>query len=126
MTTLSCGHEPSEHGPHTTGTAHTSDGQEICWECAGKQERQYMVDHGENTMYLSRKGSQYYVQNWPGTLEFPTGAPQRGVHNICRYRFDFWFAGPDGYIWHGTQYGHDKGQPISGYYCHVKRTKEKI
>lgn len=123
---LSCGHAPSPHSQHTTGTAHTRDGREICWDCASKEELDSMIEDGKNYMYLSRDGNAWKVANWTGRNEFYVARVKTGSHNICGYRFDFWFIGPDKHIWHGVQYsdGHSR-KPIDGYTCTVNRTKQR-
>lgn len=101
----------------------------LCYECCGEIDRDYMLEQGKITLYLtceptwkerSLEGRKQagIVSNWPGTLKF-TCRTRVGDHNIARYRYDCWFTGPDGYIWHGIQYG-DNTQ-----ICHCKRTKER-
>lgn len=105
---LHCGHEPSEHGEHTTGTAHMNDGNVICWDCAGMRDLGRMLLDGNSRslpLYLSRKDGVWTVANWPGTLTFMPYAIRKGQHNIARVREDVWFNGPDGYVWHGVLYG---------------------
>ena len=126
-TILDCGHTPSEHGPHTTGTAHTPDGREICWQCAGNEERAAMIESGNGTMYTTKKDGKWRVTNWPNTLSFPIGTISTGRHNIAGKQVHFWFRGPDKAIWHGIQWGsapweHSTGLS-DGYYCRVYRTK---
>ena len=72
-----------------------------------------MTEHGRIMLYLSNGE----VMNWPGTLRFPAHV-RKGRHNIAGSRYDVWFAGPDGFQWHGVQYG-DNTQ-----ICHCKRTKQ--
>ena len=112
---LDCGHEPSEHSQHTTGYGTDSTGKTFCYECAAKMEREYMIKHGETTLYLTEDGR---ITDWPGHLVFKCGNIRKGHHNIAGVRYDTWFVGPDKHIWHGVQYG-DNTQ-----LCHCKRTKE--
>lgn len=118
---LDCGHKPSPHGEHTTGTAHTQDKKEICWECAAMADLGRMLLDGNSSrlpLYLSKKEDKWTVSNWPGTLSFPVMNYRKGYHNIARTREDVWFIAPDNYIWHGTLYG-EWTQIV-----HCKRTKE--
>lgn len=63
--TLSCGHKPSPHSEHTTGTAHTRDGREICWTCADREQVEAMRDRSKPTGgYLSSDGRT--VTTWTG------------------------------------------------------------
>jgi hypothetical protein len=54
MDICDCGHPPSPHGSHTTGTAITPDNREICWTCADELILQSMREHGVVTGYLSQ------------------------------------------------------------------------
>lgn len=60
---LVCGHEPSPHGEHTTGTAHFND-REICWDCSNKLEQFYMGQSTQFCAYVSGDGKS--IQTWPG------------------------------------------------------------
>lgn len=65
--TLDCGHPPSPHGPHTTGTAHTHDGREICWTCADNEQREALrnLPHGQAVAgYLS--ADRRHITTWSG------------------------------------------------------------
>jgi hypothetical protein len=120
---LYCGHTPSPHSEHTTGTAHTTDGKEICWDCCAIRDREAMIGTGHSRnlpLYLSKddKG-QWKVSNWPGALVFTPRAIRFGTHNIGRTRTDVWFNGPDGFVWHGVQIG--QWNQI----CHARRTKQR-
>ena len=90
------------------------DGKQVCFACCGVRDRADMIATGRAMLYLSRTT----VSNWPGTLTFQTGRIVKGRHNIARTRYDAWFCGPDGFVWHGVQYG-DNTQII-----HCKRTRE--
>ena len=64
---LDCGHQPSPHSESTTGTAHTSDGREICWECAYKQERIDLLSNTRHFAYITeQQDGRWAVSNWPG------------------------------------------------------------
>ena len=118
---LDCGHTPSAHSEHTTGTAHTRDEKEICWTCAALMEIGEMCKAGKATLYWSKYASPvgWRVSNWPGFLMFEHIRVTSGQHNIGRTRDDVWFVGPDGYIWHGVQIG-EWNQIL-----HAKRTKQR-
>jgi subtilase family serine protease len=64
MRTLDCGHEPSPHSEHTTGTAHTADGREVCWTCADSEHRESLKSDKRTTGYLSGDGSA--ITTWTG------------------------------------------------------------
>lgn len=119
----SCGRNLVHQDPHTTGYGIDSDGLRHCFQCCGHEDREYMIEHGRITLYLTTaaaRGSRgATVTNWPGTLRF-SGGYKVGRHNIAGTRFDVWFPGPDGYVWHGVQYGHNTQL------CHCKRTRELV
>ena len=116
---LECGHEPSPHGAHTTGYGYYADGTRHCYECCAAHDLAAMCSHGRVALYLVKRPAGYVATNWPGSLEFPIPlAPRTGRHNIAGRRYDVDFRGPDGYWWHGTQYG-DNTQVV-----HCKRTKQ--
>ena len=124
-----CGHEPSSHGDHTTGTARLHDGREICWDCAALIDIGHMLKHGDSKslpLYLTLRDTfdttktfqSWHVSNWPGTLSYKVFGMRKGKHNIAGNRTDVWFVGPDRYVWHGVQIG-DWSEV-----CHCKRTKQ--
>ena len=110
-----------------------------CFDCCADIDRQSMIDTGNSKhlpLYLSVHGRylkplpvsqqakvQYFkgvVTNWPASLSFNCDVKlTRGGHNIAGTRYDVWFNGPDGYIWHGVNYGENT------MVCHCKRTKQK-
>ena len=128
--------EPPMQGDITTGYGIDRDGNKYCYACCAAQDRQYMIDNGRITLYLSKETNPnytglgtmdsrypdlYYVTNWPNSLSFPVrGYPHKGKHNIARNRYDVWFVGPDKHIWHGVRYGDMTD------ICHCKRTKQVI
>jgi hypothetical protein len=61
--TLDCGHKPSPHSEHTTGTARFG-GKEICWECANKMELDTFLTAKKYFCYLSGDGRK--LATWPG------------------------------------------------------------
>ncbi len=119
---LDCGHNPSVHGEHTTGTARLHDGREICWDCCADLDRAHMLQDGHSKrlpLYLSKNDAgEWRVNNWPGSLSFFVFGQSKGYHNIARTRHDVWFVGPDAHVWHGVSFG-EWTQIV-----HCKRTKE--
>lgn len=65
---LSCGHKPSPHSEHTTGTtgtAHTPDGREICCQCADAEQVEALKDRTKPVgAYLAGDGRT--VTTWTG------------------------------------------------------------
>lgn len=53
---LECGHTPSPHSIHTTDTAKTADGREICWACADAEQVAYLLKRVPVGGYLSADG----------------------------------------------------------------------
>jgi len=117
-----------------TGYGQDENGKRSCYECCADQDRKWMQEKGQTTLYLTYKTApripheghegpdvrRGVITNWPGTLAFPVYYLKEGRHNIAGRRYDAWFSGPDGHIWHGVQYG-DNTELI-----HCKRTKEKM
>lgn len=134
---LTCGHEPSKHSEHTTGYGTDREGRTFCYECLASIDTGAMLKDGHSRrlpLYLTSEtplqrghgaafhqgtGRQWSVGNWPGSLRFPVRHAKIGSHNIAGRRYDVWFDGPDGYVWHGTQYG-DWTMVV-----HCKRTRER-
>lgn len=129
---LDCGHtETRPHSYITRGYATDAAGKTACYACCAERERAAMIETGRATLYLSydaeRGGynnkvirySNVRVTDWPGVLEFKCGGLRTGRHNIAGKRYDVWFRGPDGFVWHGVQYGENTQ------IAHCKRTKER-
>lgn len=123
---LDCGHFPSEHSEFTTGYGEDNEGKTFCYQCCADNERAAMIDMGKACLYLVKRQNNdkhdthnWYVTDWPGKLEFKCYYVSKGNHNIARTRTDCWFNGPDGFVWHGMQFGENTQV------CHCKRTKEK-
>lgn len=120
-----CKKEKVHESEFTTGYAVDDQENKICFDCCGYEDKAYMILNGRNTLYLTKGNdlpegeTKARVSNWPGTAKFTVKHGWRGKHNIARVRYDVWFDGPDGFVWHGVQYG-DNTQ-----ICHCKRTKEK-
>lgn len=122
----------------TPGYGVTDDGRKHCYTCCADLDRERMIATGRAMLYLTcapawharkphrdRDGvertwrnTSATVGNWPGSLTF-RGYCTYGAHNIAGVRYDVWFAGPDGFEWHGVTYG-DNTQV-----CHCKRTKTR-
>jgi len=117
MEILDCGHRPSEHSKISTGYGYDDNGKTFCYTCCAEQDKATMIKTGKITLYLNQNLN---VGNWPHSLWFPLRYQKTGHHNIAGKRYDVWFNGPDGFVWHGVQYG-DMTQ-----LCHCKRTKEVI
>jgi hypothetical protein len=122
---LDCGHPPSPHESFTTGYGVDKDGKKHCYECCAKNDQKQMIEDGRITLYLSgppiladRPKNEWKVSNWPGTLSFPIGPRKSSLHNWGLQRWDFWFKGPDEFIWHGYSIG------ANTQICHCKRTKQ--
>jgi hypothetical protein len=110
MTTLSCGHAPSPHGEHTTGTAWLPQDPptppiEVCWDCADEHVRSQMRLGAPVGAYLSGDGKT--IQTWSGgkladvteSVERRCGGFARGVTRI------YWKASGEGRTWHGSTAG---------------------
>lgn len=96
------------------------DHNKICYDCVAELDRQTMIDQGNsNHLPLYFDNDRMEVTNWPGTLRFPVTGARHGGHNIAGQRVDLWFWGPDGYQWHGVQYG------TFTQIAHCKRTSTK-
>ena len=128
METLECGHPPSKHIDITTGYGTGPNGKRHCYDCVAVMDNKSMIKHGDSKAlplylcynYTVDKGYQNVrVTNWPGSLKFKVWGFKKGYHNIARTRYDFWFHGPDEYVWHGIQYGE------MTQIAHCKRTKER-
>jgi hypothetical protein len=104
----------------TTGYGLDKHDNKVCYSCCANNDRAEMSATGKATLYLVGSNStRGVVTNWPGSLRFSCSI-KRGRHNIARNRYDAWFAGPDGFVWHGVTIG-DNTQ-----LCHCKRTREKV
>lgn len=114
---------------HEGGTGYACLGSseaspKVCYDCCAIRDKEFMRVEGRITLYLTceRKSLKTVrnqagkVSNWPGTLSFPCSTKQ-GRHNIAGTRYDCWFTGLDGFLWHGVSYG-ENTQLV-----HCKRTK---
>lgn len=130
-----CGEVKSHESDFTTGYATNKDGKKLCFDCCAVEDKKYMIEHGNSKglpLYLTPAKNPpttprlagetygtYEVTNWPGTLRFKCNKPKKNYHNIAGHRYDVWFDGPDGFLWHGVNYG-ENTQIV-----HCKRTKTK-
>ncbi len=134
FTCCKCGKTKPVQTSGGTGYA-GSEYHKVCYDCCAIEDKEYMLKEGKITLYLTggighdkdgRKMvsatwfGETHVSNWPGILKFTVEHIRLGYHNFARYRYDVWFKGPDGFEWHGVQYG-DNTQ-----ICHCKRTKTYI
>lgn len=119
-------YKPTDTGHCGTGYATNDAGEFICYQCCADLDRKQMQEGGNSRsipLYLThepfqgRKLVDGVITNWPGTLRF-TARVKKGQHNIAGSRYDAWFNGPDGHVWHGVLYG-ENTQII-----HCKRTKQ--
>jgi hypothetical protein len=114
-----------------TGYGERDDGagrMRVCYACCGELDRADMIERGRAVLYLTyeprRPGEvtswrTWEVANWPGTLRFRVTAATHGRHNLAGGRWDVWFDGPDGFVWHGVTIGQNTQV------CHCRRTKRK-
>lgn len=101
---LDCGHEPSPHSEYTTGTAHTTDGREVCWDCAAILELADMNKFGRASLYLVKRDDGLHITNWTGKLDYKVTSSKTSRHNLGGTRTDVWFKS-GGQNWHGYQIG---------------------
>lgn len=123
---LDCGHTASPHADFTTGYGTDKDGKKSCYACCAESDKRDMIESGRAVLYFcyeqtaARGMYDKRVSNWPNSLSFPVYYMRIGAHNITGKRYDVWFNGPDGYVWHGVTYG-DMTQ-----LCHCRRIKERV
>ena len=107
----------------TSGYGLNDKNEKVCYNCCAERDKEYMREHGKNTLYLVKTTKQetglpfYHITNWPGSLSFDITNRRVGRHNIAGVRYDVWFVF-EGFYWHGVTYG-DNTQ-----LCHCKRTKQ--
>lgn len=113
---LDCGHEPSPHSEHTTGTVHIDGLGKVCWECGNVWEADQLRTAQQWSAYMVMEfDSQYRLTNWAG---HPIGT----ITSINRHRGNFgnWVytfrAIIQGANWYGRGTGH-------GMLCHLRRAK---
>ena len=104
----------------TTGYGIDREGHRLCFDCCAARERERMIETGQATLYLTTREQGWQVTDWPGRLAFPTSGLSTSRHNFGGTRRDFWFNGPDHYVWHGYQIGGNSDL------AHCKRTRVKV
>jgi hypothetical protein len=93
--------------PESCGTGYAEyAGKTVCYACCADIDREYMEAHDKIGLYLVRRGSQWFVTNWPGSMSFPAYVRQ-GRHNMAGTRYDAWFTDHKGRQWHGVTIGED-------------------
>lgn len=119
-----------EHEDFTTGYGIDSKHEKICYNCCAEEDKQFMRDNGKITLYLVKRYDNqepdrfgfhpynYFVINWPSSLEIKCYYHNKGKHNMAGTRYDVWFKF-EGYVWHGVQYGENTQL------CHCKKTKQR-
>jgi len=111
-----CGETKELQRSGGTGYATNDAGDKICYACCGEIDAEYMLEHGEITLYFNhRRGA---VENWPGTLMFHITNCNVGKHNIAGVQRHVYFNGPGGRKWWGLQVGDDSEL------CYCKRMTE--
>ncbi len=109
---LDCGHEPSPHGEHTTGTAHTADKREICWACADLEQREALKTANVYTAYLTNGA----LTTWSGGHLATITYLHEGRHNIGGTLWRFRATDVHGGKWYGTS-------PGPGMYARMRKRK---
>lgn len=104
---LDCGHVPSPHSEHTTGTAHTPDGKEICWDCANREEEAAMNDPRNKrfTVYVGEG----IVTTWTG-YKLGTITARHRTTIFGRDGFAYTVKDNHGNWWHGRHAGFFSGK----------------
>ena len=120
FTCSKCGQTKEHKSDFITGYVTNKENEKICFDCCAIEDKKQMVETGKIILYFTEKEGKHFVINWPSTLSFPCYPKiALGKHNMAGKRYDYWFKGPDGFIWHGYTIG-DNTQ-----IAHCKRTKEK-
>ncbi len=113
---LDCGHKPSPHGEHTTGTARTNDGREICWDCAHELEKAALLEHDRFFAYLSSDGKN--LTDWPGKPIAAVTSLVKRRHNLAGWLYYLQAIDIHGQRWYGTSTGH-------GMYARIRKAKRQ-
>jgi hypothetical protein len=112
MKKLDCGHEPSPHGEHTTGTAHTQDGREICWDCANTEQREDLKTAPRFMAYTSQDWKS--VTDWTGRLLGSIRWKTSARNAFCGTLYHLRVVDVHGQRWAATTLG-------PGMYCRMRR-----
>ena len=105
------------------GGSGTINGIRHCKSCCAEYTRQEMIKTGRATLYMvfrpdSRLIPMVDIRDFLGGLLYHVEYIKKSHHNISGKRFDSWFNGPDGHVWHAYRV------MMRGDICHCKRTKE--
>lgn len=115
--------KPVPQGTGGTGYARNAQNRKVCYACCADNDREYMRTHDRIDLYLVQrdpipdraqrtyrnvnsagKVREWFVTNWPSSLELPVFTLKTGAHNIARTRIDVWFKF-EGREWHGVNIG---------------------
>lgn len=114
MKVLDCGHQPSPHGEHTTGTGHAPNGREICWDCCNAEEKASMAKAKHWMAYLSGDGK--HITTWPGGILATVTDLWSVANNMAGSLLRIRAVDDTGVRWYGTS-------PGKGMYCRLHRAK---
>lgn len=140
MRILDCGHYPSPHSTHTTGTARTADNQEICWDCADNEQRAELLTTDKFFAYLSiakpetlgkdetfvwfkGKESPCRLTTWSGGTLANVRRLWKTRNNFAGWIWRFWAIDAHGQWWYGTSPG--VGMYARMHKSHVETAKWK-
>jgi hypothetical protein len=101
---LDCGHNPSPHSDYTTGTAHTSTGKEICWECSYKREQEALKRTTHYVAFLASDGKT--LTTWPGQTLARVTRLWTIPNNMAGKLYRFRAVDVHGAAWYGSTPGH--------------------
>lgn len=102
----------------TIGLVSSSRGPH-CYDCHTRFEVEKMIQDGSAILYLTLAPKwsgcgnvppldwpRSTITNYSGTFELKLpGTPDKSKHNWGCDRYDVWFYGPDGALWHGLNIG---------------------
>jgi hypothetical protein len=109
----------------STGYGCLENGDKVCYACCAIQDKQWMKEHNNITLYLTLphplKPGQYirgHIGNWPSTLTYPAQI-KAGNHNIAGVQYSVRFIDDTGQQWYGRQAGNNTQL------CHCKKIRER-
>jgi hypothetical protein len=105
----------------STGYGVTDNGQKLCFDCCGEQDKNRLIETGKLPGYFTKdKDGRDIFTNWPGTFVLPVYFFRKSWHNFAgkNGRTDFWVKF-NGNEYHGVQIGHNSQCAT------IKRTKTK-
>lgn len=122
VTVLSCGHEPSTHGPHTTGTCHLPDGREVCNDCGNVWEANELKTAQHWSGYMRLASDTAAGHSGRGEITNWTGHVIGSCHDVNRHRGNFggWVYTFKATIGGAKWYGRGSGNSML---CHLHRCK---